>query len=74
MSIAHKHCELIKAWADGAEIEILSDDEWCFIKHPSWYKNTEYRIKPAESKLDTLREAWMDAFQVYCAEINKGVK
>ena len=43
----HKHAELIKAWADGAEIEQKTphgvwenfDNEWT----ETWY---EYRIKP----------------------------
>lgn len=44
----HKHAELIKAWADGAEIEYWSEfkqmwkDEW----KPVWNESTQYRIKP----------------------------
>lgn len=54
----HKHAELIKAWADGAEIEMYSDimKEWVFIISPSWCADMEYRIKP-EPKPDF----------VYCA-------
>ena len=44
----HKHAELIKAWADGAEIQIsdgsgLWEDCMEFI---AWNKDQEYRIKP----------------------------
>ncbi len=49
----HKHAELIKAWADGAEIQYFSNvsDEWenYFLGEdvpPLWYPNTQYRIKP----------------------------
>lgn len=47
----HKHAELIKAWADGAEIEILINGEWinldlCNGKAHAWYEDHEYRIKP----------------------------
>lgn len=42
----HKHVELIKAWADGAEIEVLSDNEWHLCTTPIWDANWRYRIKP----------------------------
>ena len=44
----HKHAELIKAWADGAEIEW--QDKWGewqpFYLTCSWYEAKNYRIKP----------------------------
>jgi hypothetical protein len=48
MKNPHKHAEVIKAWADGAEIQSRrrNNDEWCDTPSPSWYKDTEYRIKP----------------------------
>jgi hypothetical protein len=44
----HKHAELIKAWADGAEIEVLtpSTSEWNDVSEPLWIADQEYRIKP----------------------------
>lgn len=43
----HKHAELIKAWADGAEIQVLvRDGEWVKTPYPEWNEDTEYRIKP----------------------------
>lgn len=43
----HKRCDLIKAWADGAQIEYLTVSKgWCSIPIPRWDENTEYRIKP----------------------------
>lgn len=44
----HKHAELIKAWADGAEIQYLYDPNqgWQNCNQPTWYENFEYRIKP----------------------------
>ena len=45
----HKHAELIKAWADGAEIEWKTlSGEWRIASHPEWNLNTCYRIKPPE--------------------------
>ena len=42
----HKHADLIKAWADGAEIEAqLDENEWVPAT-PTWDKNVTYRLKP----------------------------
>lgn len=55
----HKHAALIKAWADGAEIEVkvYAVDKWVDpgIGGPSWHPNSEYRIKP-EPKSDVVEE------------------
>ena len=51
----HKHAELIKAWADGAEIQLKGrNNEWIDI-FPDWQDECEYRIKP-ESKPDIEEE------------------
>jgi hypothetical protein len=48
----HKHAELIKAWADGATIQIRlnhTNDEWMDWGHPNvtWdMPSYQYRIKP----------------------------
>ena len=42
----HKHAELIKAWADGAEIECRDCRVWYHAKDPKWQEDMEYRIKP----------------------------
>lgn len=43
----HKHAELIKAWADGAEIQyrLSPEEEWKDIRSPLWWDCNEYRIK-----------------------------
>jgi len=48
MKTPHKHAELIKAWADGAEIEIFLtiDKSWIHLTNPNWDDGCEYRIKP----------------------------
>ena len=48
----HKHAELIKAWADGAEIEVNmpdvnGDDVWEYF-NGDWNEFREYRIKPEQ--------------------------
>jgi hypothetical protein len=58
MKTPHKHSELIKAWADGAEIEYRSriDGNWTTAGSPQWFDNSEYRIKP-EPRPDVIRYA-----------------
>ncbi len=52
MGTKHKHAEVIKAWADGAEIEhrFSRDELWkpCKNNCPGWLEETQYRVKPKE--------------------------
>jgi len=57
----HKHCDLIVAWANGAEIEVReSNGEWqrCYDNRPTWQENLFYRIKP-EPKPDKVVYGWI---------------
>lgn len=66
----HKHAAIIKAWADGADIECRTDptsSHWIFNKDHSWNKCFEYRIKPepprypqTKMSTDELAQAWAD--------------
>ena len=51
MSKPHKHAELIKAWADGAEIQMYLHtlDKWIDTR-PEWLVDIDYRIKPKEKQ------------------------
>lgn len=43
----HKWHKEIKAWADGAEIEMWYGDRWEQVYHaPDWFEHEVYRIKP----------------------------
>lgn len=49
MNKPHKHCEVIKAWADGAEIQVKDPalNRWSpLTEHPCWYEDMQYRVKP----------------------------
>lgn len=52
MNKAHKHAELIKAWADGAKIQFLHEysEEWRTIDDPTWDVDIKFRIKPEPDK------------------------
>ena len=63
----HKHAELIKAWADGAEIEKYADgiNLWLCIdpSKDGWHKDAKYRIKP-EPKPDVVKIFRLEAHAV----------
>lgn len=47
MTKPHVHAELIKAWADGAEIEWWGLNEWRPVgPEPKWSPIVQYRVKP----------------------------
>lgn len=66
MKQPHKHAELIKAWADGAEIEFFSPQGhvWLEASTPQWWDDFEYRIKP-EPKPDVVRWCWATTMMGY---------
>lgn len=58
----HKHADLIKAWADGAEIQHrYLRKKWEDTRNPGWDYDFEYRIKP-EPKPDVIIEMHMTRF------------
>ncbi len=70
----HKHCDLIKAWADGAKVQIRSKNfystnnyewaAWRDLPCPTWNAGDgyEYRIKPKEDIIQYARIAdWTEA-------------
>lgn len=67
MGQPHKHAELIKLWAEGAEIEIkyLPNGIWHTPDVISWLDGAEYRIKPEPPKYPQTKmngEELFDAF------------
>ena len=68
----HKHAELIKAWADGAEIQqyMINLDEWADCTYnPSWNVNKTYRIKPEpQTDLIVLLRVEITLMQKYLEE------
>ena len=55
----HKHCDIIKAWAQGAEIQVFqvgdtfTDSRWRDIadRDLNWQPEVKYRIKPKKEFL-----------------------
>lgn len=51
MKTPHKHAEIIKAWADGQDIQVKLNSGWADISmYPSWHSSFEYRVKPEPRK------------------------
>ena len=46
-----KHAELIKKWADGAEIQGFHQGFWIDTQFPVWSERGEYRVKPEPEPL-----------------------
>lgn len=56
MKTPHVHAEVIKAWADGATIEVRTTvGPWQELPdiQPMWHPDQEYRVKP-EPKPDSI--------------------
>ena len=79
MKTPHKHAAIIKAWADGAEIEFLThgpilystESRWLPAEGRCWFSDVEYRIKP-ESKPDKTVSRWVytDGSTAGCSQSN----
>jgi len=82
MGQKHKHAELIKAWADGAEIEWRShhDDAWHQVEdimNIVRFDSIEYRIKPeqkpdVETMLCKKGHSWYELYPTGGFELMKG--
>jgi hypothetical protein len=60
----HIHAEVIKAWADGAEIEMASkstNDTWIRVSTPNWGITRKYRVKPH----DPIMSSYLDFINSY---------
>jgi hypothetical protein len=71
MKTPHKHAELIKKWADGAQIEYYCNrtQKWQHIDNPVWNDWTVYRVKP-EQKPDKIMYGYIEDLD---SVINKGL-
>lgn len=69
MRAPHKHCDLIVAWANGAEIQFFDDGEWidCHENSPKWHEEMRYRIKPKIVKY----EGWVNIYDYKLGEIDR---
>lgn len=68
LNCSRPHAELIKAWADGAEIERYSIplESWIKVDNPRFHEGREYRIKPEEPpKFDIANHEFEDLYLKY---------
>ena len=52
--IPHVHAEVIKAWADGHEIQFRNNDlgSWVPVSNPSFFPKVQYRVKPTHKRVE----------------------
>ena len=61
MGTPHKHADVIKSWADGADIQSLNiDNTWDDVKYPVWNPLAKYRIKPEPKLITKMVELSLD--------------
>lgn len=72
MKKPHKHAELIKAWADGAEIQVydMNGNGWYEDVRPTWNEHRAYRIKP-EPKPDIVKSFVLEANPILGLRLNE---
>ena len=60
MATPKKHSEIIKAWADGYEVEAYNPerDVWVSTPEPGWFDDIEYRVKPGVARAPRILEVW----------------
>ena len=68
MSNKHKHADVIKAWADGAEIQYYAEDadRWVDTSMPKWLTFAQYRVKPVKLYKLELELTEAEAFVLAC--------
>lgn len=71
----HVHCELIKAWADGAKIQVLpfGETEWKDLDQPNWHTTGNYRIKPKAKVFKCRPYLYKNMDGVISLEVSKGI-
>jgi hypothetical protein len=65
------HADVIKAWADGAEIECWDDSrkEWYFQARPSFWTKSKYRIRISSEPRYRLARMQMPTLIEYIAVV-----
>tara|TARA_R110000824_G_scaffold344886_2_gene531578 strand:- start:1448 stop:1849 length:402 start_codon:yes stop_codon:yes gene_type:complete len=64
----HKHAEIIKAWADGAEVQLCSAGTWYVVPYPNWGSECGYRLAPPKP---TANEVEKEAILAELAKLQK---
>ncbi len=72
MGTRHKHADVIIAWANGEEIEVMftPSEGWVDTSKPKWHEQFEYRIKPKRVK----KEGWVNVYPAYCGSVHRTEK
>lgn len=76
----HAHAEVIKAWADGAEIEVQTPSspttftDWHRVTYPTWDSGYRYRVKPREFPKSSKDGAyWWEVYRAAVSAVRESV-
>lgn len=77
MNKPHKHAALIKAWADGAEIQYrrVGGQNWYLMTDSiNWQAPGEFRIKPEKKKcwVKVVKSSYNNQFLPVCVNTSEG--
>lgn len=67
MAKKHKYAEVIKAWADGAQIDFYHDvlKRWLPSATPTWHAEERYRVRPQIARpYAEVIKAWADGAEI----------
>lgn len=64
----HVHADVIKAWAEGAQVEIYLGGMWQLASSPSWSEDMKYRVKPEPKPLTDLEKYGVEVGDVWCID------
>ena len=70
----NKHAELIKAWADGADVEFFYFGKWIPLDKAQWLYKFEYRIKPQRSDKDIQKDAQIERLEQQALDLANEIK
>lgn len=74
MTKPHKHAEIIKQWADGAQIEFFENvnNMWLSQQSPLWSEHLNYRVKPVPPEPVYPQSTLTDLLEEYQRIIGRG--
>lgn len=72
----HRHAALIKQWADGHKVEILSrvDGGWHEEEYPDWDEDYTYRIKDFDEGCAECGVKTNDGYALYCVKCSEPLR
>lgn len=62
----HVHADVIRAWADGHQIEVFLGGTWQLARSPWFSEDQQYRVKPEPKPQTDLEKYGVEVGDVWC--------